>query len=133
MIPPMIPPIMTDVMPLETESGADIRVSCVVADDVLGVSGVVDVDVLPACGVVIAGDVTEAQSAEKGSSGIACVVTVTVAAVVDGSRNLAETSGHESSFSSVHINFHCDFELLIMFMASYSNYRRNSYLIPPEK
>ena len=35
MIPPMIPPIMTDVIPLETESGADIHVSCVVADDVL--------------------------------------------------------------------------------------------------
>ena len=51
MIPPMIPPTMTDVMPLETESGSATHVSCVVAVDILGVSGVVDVDVLPACGL----------------------------------------------------------------------------------
>ena len=77
MTPPMIPPTMTDVMPLETESGTATPVSCVVAIDVLGVSGVVDFDVLPACG-------------------------------------LAEISRHESSFSSVHINFHYNLELLIM-------------------
>ena len=31
MTPPIIPPTMTDVMPLETESGTATRVSCVVA------------------------------------------------------------------------------------------------------
>ena len=44
MIPPTIPPTMTDVMPLETESGTATRVSCVVVDDVLGVSCVVAVE-----------------------------------------------------------------------------------------
>ena len=44
MIPPTIPPTTTDVMPLETESGTATRVSCVVVNDVLGVSGVVAVE-----------------------------------------------------------------------------------------
>ena len=44
MIPPTILPTTTDVMPLETESGTATRVSCVVVDDVLGVSGVVAVE-----------------------------------------------------------------------------------------
>ena len=50
----------------------------------------------------MARDVTEAQlqSIGIGSSGIACVVTVV--AGVDG--RVVETSGHESAFSSVHIN-----------------------------
>ena len=49
----------------------------------------------------MARDVTEAQlqSTVIGSSGIACVVTVT--AVVDG--RAVETSGQDSAFSSVHI------------------------------
>ena len=161
MIPPTIPPTMTDVIPLETESSSATRVSCVDAVDVLGVSGVVavesfsvlmcvvvsedlvigvsgiivvdesdgDDDVMLACVLVTAGDpvmlqlgtvivvsvlarhcvtvavardVTEAQlqSVVIGSSGIACVVTVV--AGVDG--RVVETSGHESAFSSVHIN-----------------------------
>ena len=44
MIPPTILPTTTDVMPLETESGTATRVSCVVVNDVLGVSGVVAVE-----------------------------------------------------------------------------------------
>ena len=46
MIPPMIPPTTTDVMPLETESGSATRVSCVIAVDVfkLGVLGIVAVE-----------------------------------------------------------------------------------------
>ena len=52
MTPPMIPPTMTDVMPSETESGADTRISCVVAVDILGVSCVIVVDVLGVSGVI---------------------------------------------------------------------------------
>ena len=42
MTPPMIPPTMTDVMPSETEIGTATPVSCIVVDDILGVSGVDD-------------------------------------------------------------------------------------------
>ena len=52
--------------------------------------------------VAVARDVTEAQSVVVGSSGIGCVVTV--ADGVDGRVVVLETPGHESAFSSVHIN-----------------------------
>ena len=153
-IPPTIPPTTTDVMPLETESGSATHVSCVIAIDVLGVSSGVEIfsvlmyvlvvsedlvvgasdivtvddenenddDEVVAAVVAVARDVTEAQlqSVVVGSSGIACVVTV--GAVVDGME-----SGQESALSSVHIN-----NLLAIPVHFYSNYKRNSYLTPPE-
>ena len=52
MTPPTIPPTMTDVMPLETVSDSATCVSCVIVDDVLGVSGFDDFEafsVLTSC------------------------------------------------------------------------------------
>ena len=67
MIPPMIPPTTTDIMPLETESGTATHVSCVV--DVFEVSGIVAVEAFSVliCVLVVSEDLG------VGASGIVVV------------------------------------------------------------
>ena len=85
MLPPTIPPTTTDVMPLETETGTATLVSCIVAIEYFSVPmRAVVSDTLGISGVVDEG------------------IVMLTAAVVD--ERVVETLGHESAFSSVHIN-----------------------------